>query len=142
MSPLNVDSNTPIVPDKRTSSFEVKPLDVSLAQIQYNLINRLEREVPEYGDFAPVTEKYTSKSPRLKIGDIIVKCSNVKDSETKKDRSLDITVFDRHNPDEFCTHNIATGTKKEILEAVNQSGFFETCKSISLQFDEQLKGNN
>lgn len=137
MEPLDINK----MPDtgRKKSSFEVNPLDMNLAKIQYNLINRLEREVPEYGDFAPVTEKYTSKDPTRKIGDIIVQCSHVKDSETKKDRSLDLTVYNRFNPEEFYTHNIVTGNKKEILETVNQIDFFETCKKVSLDFDEQLK---
>ena len=33
------------------TTFEVKPLDINIAKAQYNLIERLEREVPEYGDF-------------------------------------------------------------------------------------------
>ena len=50
--------------------FEVNPLDVSLAEIQFNLLKRLEREMPEYGDFAPVIEKYESKDPTKNISTV------------------------------------------------------------------------
>ncbi len=141
MKPIkNIDINK-VMSDlkKQQASFEVDPLDVNIAKIQFNLLNRLEREVPEYGCFAPVIEKYTSKNPDLNIGDIIVKCSHVKDSLSKLDRTLDLTVVDRFNPNKQMNLNIAKGTKKDVMESVKQREFFAICKNAALNFNEQLK---
>lgn len=122
----------------KKKSFEVSPLDVNLAKIQYNLIERLEREMAEYGDFAAVIEKFTSKNPKLRIGDIVVRCSHLPKAESKLERSLDLTIFDKHNPEKFITHNLAVGKKQAILDKVKQKEFFETCKSLVLEFNEKL----
>ena len=45
---------------KKVQSFELNPLDISIAQMQMNLQKRLPLEVPEHGDFAPVVEKFVS----------------------------------------------------------------------------------
>ena len=121
------------------TTFEVKPLDINIAKAQYNLIERLEREVPEYGDFAPVIEKFTLKSPRMEVGDVQITCSNVKESETNLERVLKLTVSAGKNPKNGIGVKLASGKKTEILDIVKDKAFFEKVKSIVLNIDETLK---
>ena len=60
MNPIkNINANKFIAEAKdKVTSFELDPLDINLAKIQSNMTKRLEREMAEYGDFAPVVERY------------------------------------------------------------------------------------
>lgn len=114
------------------NSFEVNPLDVNIAKIQFNLINRLEREIPEFGDFASVVENYESKDPTLNISTVKVLCKKFND----KIRSLELHVQDRARINEY-NYIITQGEKAEILKAVNDKNFFEECKSVVLKIDSE-----
>lgn len=114
------------------NSFEVNPLDVNLAKIQFNLTKRLEREIPEFGDFAPVVENYESKDPTLNISTVKVLCKKFSD----KVRSLELYVQDRARVNEY-NYIISQGEKDQILKAVNGNNFFEECKSVVLKIDSE-----
>lgn len=112
--------------------FEVNPLDINIARIQMDLLSRLEREVPENGDFAPVYEEYQSKSPILDLGSLKVVCKYVKDDSPKKEtRSLEAIRTEKGNNKESSIV-LKKGTKQEILEYLhNNVQYFNTCKKFA-----------
>ena len=120
-------------------TFGVRPLDINIAKVQYNLIGRLGREVAECGDFNPVIEKFSLKSPRMRVGEVQITCLPSKESETNVGRILKLTVFDRSNPQNNLMSELFSGNKQEIINAVKDKSFFEKIKSVILDFDATLK---
>ena len=119
--------------------FEVNPLDIGIAEIQMNLIKRLEREIPEHGDFATIVEKFESKNPMLDISNIEVVCKFLnKDVPKKTQRSLEINITDKSGVNTF-NYVIANGDKAEILNTINQKDFFRICKSVAMNVNEGVK---
>jgi len=113
------------------TNFEINPLDINIAKIQQKLLSRLEREVPENGDFAPVFEEYKSKDPTLDLSTLKVICKYIKDNAPKKDtRALEIICTEKSNNNERA-RTLTQGTKKQILEYLNGSDYFNTCKKFA-----------
>lgn len=139
MSYIKVDKIKQIIAKTAKPVFEVNPLDVNLAKIQFNLTKRLEREIPEHGDFAQIVERYISKDPTLNISTIEVLCkkSNI---ESKKDmlRTLVLNISDKANINTYSCE-LLNGEKSEIIKAVNDKNFFETCKAIVLEVEKRIK---
>ncbi|MBQ9245785.1 hypothetical protein IJ182_05920 [bacterium] len=117
--------------NNKKSSFEVNPLDVNIAKIQYSLINRLEREMPENGDFAPVVERYQSKDPTLDLSTVKVACRHVKSSEkSNNQRCIEASCKNKAETHEI-SKILAVGTKKQIIDYVKDTQFFEKCKELA-----------
>ena len=121
-------------------NFEVNPLDVNIAQIQLKLLSRLEREMPEYGDFAPVIEKYESKDPTKNISTIKVVCEHVKDKTNKTTRKITLYVCDKMGTNEYSCQ-LSEGKKSDIISSINDSKFFDVCKEVVLNVSELLKNS-
>lgn len=121
----------------RTSKpiFEVEPLDVNLSKLQFEMSKRLEREVPEYGDFAPVVEKYDYKGNFYNFSGFRLVCSHIKDSADKKQRSLDFIAIDKNNVKEY-VYNVTKGSKAEIMNIIMDNRLFESCKSVLQHLSE------
>lgn len=118
--------------EKPVRNFKANPLDVNLASMQERMLKRSENEVCEYGDFAPVVEKY-SISPNYRdqvfADEIKLVCQNSRENNiNKKQRILKLIV---NNPDNTTeTHCIiAKGTKKEILKTLKDEGLFLDLKN-------------
>lgn len=119
--------------------FELNPLDMNIAKMQFDLQKRAIREIPEHGDFAPVIEKYLSKDPTLNISQIEIFCKFLnKDVPKKTQRTLEINVADKSGLNTY-NYVLATGDKNEIIEALNKNNFLEICKSVALSVDEGIK---
>lgn len=119
--------------------FELNPLDMNIAKMQFNLQKRAIREIPEHGDFAPLVEKYTSKDPTLNISQVEVVCQFLnKDVPKKTQRSLEINVTDKSGINSY-NYVLAQGDKNEIINAINKNDFLELCKSVTLSVDEGIK---
>lgn len=112
-------------------NFEINPLDVNIVRMQHNLLKRLEKEMPENGDFAPVFEEYQSKDPTLDLSEVRVVCKYVKDDSPKKDtRMVEITCKDKSKCNER-TKTLIQGTKKDIMEYLKGAEYFNTCKKLA-----------
>ncbi len=99
--------------NSNTIKFEVQPIDVNIALMQFNLQKRCLNEVPEHGSFAPVIEEYTNKDYRVNINRIkTVCCSN---SEDKNKRDLVVSIDNPARTKEYSCL-LFSGTKQEILE--------------------------
>ena len=119
--------------EKPVRLFKANPLDINLASMQEKIAKRCEREVCDYGDFAPLTEQYTiSPSYRDIVFADTVKliCRNAdENNNSKKQRLLELVVNNPSNTIE--THCIIKqGTKEEILETLNDTGLFWISKMM------------
>ena len=93
-----------------------------------NLAKRAEREVPEYGDFAPVVEKFEKYDTDLKIGSPSMKIVYAND---KKDKTLKRLELDVPSASGKSSSNIAMelGNKQEILNALFSEKLVERIKN-------------
>ena len=143
----NINVNRLVTESKKfNTSFEINPLDINLAKIQESFTERLEREMAEYGDFAPVVEKYESENPLREFSTIKISCNHDRDSLSKTVRNLDLSVRAKAEPDKFpsaineyvCT--IRKGPKDDIINFVKDREFFETTKKIIMLINDEIKG--
>lgn len=121
-----------IVAPINTPSFEVNPLDVNLVKMQFNLTKRIEREIPQDGDFAPVFETFESKSPILDLSDVKISCKHKKDIGSST-RIVELLSKNRAKTKEQA-FILFEGTKKELIDYINQTTFFEDCKKTIKSF--------
>lgn len=125
---------------KFKTSFEINPLDINLSKIQENLTKRLEREMCEYGDFAPVVERYESENPLREFSTIKISCDHDRESISKTVRNLNLSVKDKVSGDEYvCT--LKKGFKHDIEKYVANREFFDTTKKVILMIDETIKSS-
>ncbi len=142
MNPIkNINANKFIAEAKeQITSFELDPLDINLAKIQSNMTKRLEREMAEYGDFAPVVEKYESKNPEMNISTIKISCEHDPKSVSKKLRRINLSVMDKARINEYqCT--LKKGYKSELLEYVNDEDFFGSAKKVVQLINDKIENN-
>lgn len=131
--------------EKPVRLFKANPLDINLASMQEKIMQRCEREVCEYGDFAPLIEKYLI-APQYRdevFADTIklVCCNADNNNESKKQRILELVVNNPNNTIE--THCvIKQGTKEEILEVLNDTGLFLDLKNDVLNICNGYKNLN
>lgn len=139
MTPIkNINVNKLVYDSKKLkTSFEINPLDINLAKMQESLTKRLEREMYEYGDFAPVVERYESENPLREFSTIKISCNHDRDSLSKTVRNLDLSVKDKVSGDEYiCT--LKKGYKKDIEKYVSSEEFFDTAKKVILMVNDEI----
>ena len=129
---------------KNTNFGIVKPKQTEVPLMKDNVKNmvkkitlRAEREVPEYGDFAPVYEEFKNTDTSLKATDFMLKIvkppSNIKGHE--KLRYIELSAYQLPMPFKI-SRLIAKGTKEEILQQLKEEDFFET---ITKNFSEMSR---
>ena len=121
---------------KNLSTFQVVPLDVNVAQMQINLQKRIEREVPENGNFSPILEKYDNNDQSLNISDINVICKS--SSENRDEREILTEIVNRARTHKY-SYVLFSGNKKQLLEYINSGDniFFETIKQFAFYVSKQ-----
>ncbi len=96
---------------------EIQTLETSIKKFVKTLANRAEREVPEYGDFAPVYEQFQNPDKSLVATDFMLKISkppkNIANHE--KIRNLEVVAYKLPLPYK-AERIIATGNKEDILK--------------------------
>jgi len=113
-------------------NFEVNPLDVNIAKMQFNLLSRCEKEIPENGDFTPVIETFKSKSPRLDLSEIKIICHYDKQNPGIKDSNRILSANISKANKEDLNLELFSGTKAELLEYLKKQDFFKVCKLNAL----------
>ena len=108
-------------------SFQVNPLDINIAKIQFNLIKKFEATNVEF----PVKEEFESKDPTLNISNVIVTCEKISENNI----NLDMTVWDKNKEKEY-KYTYKSGTQEQIDEAIKDKTFFMACKELVLKIDE------
>ena len=142
MNPINNINVNKFVAEAKNeiTVFELDPLDINLAKIQHNMTKRLEREMPEYGDFAPVVEKYESKNPEMSISTVKITCEHDKKSISKKLRKIGLYVTDKTRLNEYqCT--LKKGYKSDLMEYVNDEEFFNSAKKVVQLINDNIENN-
>lgn len=91
------------------------------------LVARAEREVAEYGDFAPVVEKLSSCTEGLKIGEPSLKIvyANYQKDKTFKRLELDVPSASGKST---ATVVMELANKDNILKALSEDGFTDRIK--------------
>ncbi len=105
------------------------------------LHDRAQREVPEYGDFKIIDEKFVNPDKNLKVTDFEIKIvnppKNIEDQEIL--RGIYITAYNSPSPYK-AERLIAAGTKKEILEKLQSKEFLneilDAAKSLSHSLED------
>ena len=127
-------TNFGIVKPKQT---EVPLMKDKVKNMVKKITLRAEREVPEYGDFAPVYEEFKNTDTSLKATDFMLKIvkppSNIKGHE--KLRYIELSAYQLPMPYKI-SRLIAKGTKEEILQQLKEEDFFET---ITKNFSEMSR---
>lgn len=100
------------------------------------IYDRAEREVPEYGDFAAISEKFSNPDKSLNATDFEIKLfktpKNIEDHQILRD----IVINAYNNPSPYAAQKlVAVGTKSEILEKLKSKEFLadviDAVKSLS-----------
>ena len=107
--------------------FEVNPLDINIAKMQFNLKNRCDIEVPEVGIFNVVEEIYESKDPTLDLSTIRIIYKNKLKDTNVKERYLVLVI---HNSSKTVKKEkvLIKGSKNEINSYINSQKFFKDVK--------------
>ena len=109
--------------------FEIKPLDINLAKLQFNLINRLKDALKEEKDFKLIEETYKSTIRDLNIDKVTAVCS----SDNSKEINLTIKISDKNNNEQEIL--ITKGDMQKILNTVKDKNFFITLKNAVVNID-------
>jgi len=119
------------------TSFQVLPLDINIAKMQFNMLKRYEDELPENNNFPPIIEVYKNEDTRVDFSEINITCKGKETDKTRKE--ITITISHKKN-DIQAFKKIFEGNKKEIMEYLNDKNkpFFTTVKSTVLDFSEKI----
>ena len=117
-----------------------KSLDKSLDESVRKILERAQREVPEYGDFAPVYEQLKNPDKSLCATDFVIKIvkppKNIENHE--KIRNLEVSAYKIPQPYK-AERIITTGSKDEILKALSKKDLPEQIKSALISLSEDLE---
>lgn len=118
---------------------EGKSMEQSLKKMVNQILVRAEREVPEYGDFAPVYEEIKNISQSLCPTDYVLKISKlpkeIKNNETT--RVLELVAYKLPAPYK-ASRAIAYGTKEEILNQLKSEEIFTKVEQTAKDLSEDL----
>ena len=119
---------------------EVKTLETCIKKFTQALHKRAEREVPEYGDFAPVYEQFTNPDKSLTATDFMLKISkpakNIKGHE--KIRNLEVVAYKLPLPYKAETI-IATGSKEDIMKQLQSAEIYTKIKEAAHNLSYNLE---
>ena len=118
---------------------EVKTMEENIKKMIKDILSRAEREVPEYGDFAPVFEEFKNTEKKLLATDFMMKIYHVADEATKKKRGLELVAYKLPSPYK-AAKVLETGTKEEILKKLQENDLYKEIdtilRSLSKRFEE------
>ena len=100
-----------------TNNFEINPLDINIAKIQFNLINKIKND----DIISDIVEVFESKDPRLDLSEIKVICT--------KDFILKAEFLYKNISAKSV--NLFSGTKEQLLTYLSGKDFFDTCKNCA-----------
>ena len=125
----------------KTPHKEVKTMEEAFKKFVKIIRDRAEREVPEYGDFAPVYEQFANPKKELSATDFMLKISKTPKSveNNEKIRNLEVVAYKLPAPYKAeCI--VATGTKEELMQKLQDSKLLkeinETAESLARDLDD------
>ena len=125
----------------KTPHKEVKTMEEAFKKFVKIIRDRAEREVPEYGNFAPVYEQFANPKKELSTTDFMIKISKPPKSveNNEKIRNLEVVAYKLPAPYKAeCI--VATGTKEELMQKLQDSKLLkeinETAESLARDLDD------
>jgi hypothetical protein len=108
------------------------------------LVERAEKEVPEYGSFNPVQETFKNPDKTLYAGDITFKIaqpSSEAKPDNRKARYFEVIVYTPSGVSNS-SEMMVLGTKKEVLDALRKDDLIDKLEQCVNQSAEKLKSGN
>lgn len=120
--------NSPKIPE---NSYEN-----TIGILRDNMLERCEREIPEYGDFAPIKENLKNNNEKIYAGNIMLTCTPSKDNPTKR-----YLTYSQMNPQngKGLTCLIGAGNKDEILAMLQDENFINDRKEDCDRIIDKMK---
>ena len=120
----------------KPKSKEVKTMEQHIKKIVNDVLSRAEREVPPYGEFAPVFEEFKNTNSALDATHFMLKIvkppKNIEGHETL--RNIELTAYKVPTPYKASVI-IKSGTKDDIIEKLKTPEFHkeieESFKTLS-----------
>lgn len=105
------------------------------------LVQRGQREMPEYGDFAPIIEKFTNTDDNLKIGEPSIK---IVYANYNKDKTLKRLELDIPSKSGLSKANIAMelADKKDILDVLSDENLKNRIEKNMQKVANEFKDGN
>lgn len=111
---------------------ELKTLDNGIKHIIQELGNRAEREVPPYGDFAPVYEQFANPDKTLCVSDFMLKIVKPPSSIEGHERIRNLALVAYKLPSAYKAEMIiSTGNQKEILQTLKSPDLLDKVKDAA-----------
>lgn len=105
-----------------------------------DIINRAEREVPDYGDFAPVYENFKNTNPKLDIDKYQIRIFKAPKQYVSDEtiRYIEAEVYTKVG-DYKATLLLGTGKKEEILNQLKSKDFVEKLNNAYIQLTDLIQ---
>ena len=121
------------------SAKEIKTMEEQIRKMINDILNRAEREVPEYGEFLPVYEEFKNTDKDLVATDFMLKITkppkNIENHQTR--RYLEVVAYKLPAPYKS-TRIIAAGTKEEILKALQDEALCAKIDKAARELSDNL----
>lgn len=118
---------------------EIKTMEEHIKKMVQDILTRAEREVPEYGDFAPVYEEFKNPLKELCATDFMLKITkppkHIENHEKK--RYLEVVAYKLPAPIKS-TRIIAVGEKDTILSKLKDKEILEKIDKAVRELSENL----
>ncbi len=118
---------------------EIKTMEEHIKKMVQDILARAEREVPEYGDFAPVYEEFKNPLRELCATDFMLKITkppkHIENHEKK--RYLEVIAYKLPTPIKS-TQIIAVGEKEDILSKLKDKETLEKINKVVRELSENL----
>ncbi len=123
----------------KPAKVEVKNMEQDFRKMLNQILARAEREVPEYGDFAPVYEEVKNIDRSLCPTDFMIKIyklpKRVENDETA--RMVELIAFKFPAPYQ-ASRGLAYGTKEEILRQLKSGEMIAKMEETAKKLSEDL----
>lgn len=112
----------------------------SFYKMLQKLIERAEREVPEYGDFAPVYENFKNTNPNLNVDRYQLRIFKKPKSEVADEtkRYIEAEVYTKAGTYK-ATVLLGTGKKEDIIKQLRSEGFVDELNNSYIQLVDMIQ---
>ena len=117
--------------------FEINPLDLGIAEIQFKLKRQIEA-IKDTSDFDLISEKFISKSPCMIPFTIEVRC--FMDTSVENGLVIQIHLYDKEGKGIMVEGK--TESKEDLLQEIECRDFFFSCKKLVLEFLKRAETKN
>lgn len=129
--------------EKMSSLPEPKFLVEEITELRDTIRCRCEREMPEYGDFAPIVESFDNKDKSIHAGNIQLKCAKAPNNieNHHKKRYVQVILHDPNNVN-YAESILVTGDKYDVMAEISRDKFIENLKLKITELSDILKNKD